>query len=287
MALAAFAAFVALFLIDRASLLVAPCSEYGSSQGDQKATNDDNCAAREGIIVAGIKAIADIEPEVWTALATIAIACFTLTLWLSTNKLWKAGEKQLIATQRPWVYVERIEIAGDLTFSDGEGSIPLRVTLKNMGNSPGIRVSVNVKLVASNQIDLLAEQGQFAFQFRRTPDRSEVRPELTSWPGDRLVFPIVAWMNSVEMPRFKPFADASPFPISLLAIVGCVDYEFSFVEGHHQTALIYDLFKLTLYPAAQFGKDYVPRPGAVLLSGTIPAGDLGLRLNFVGTGPID
>jgi hypothetical protein len=90
-----FAGLAALGLVDRASLLFAPCSEYGSPDSNEKRANQYNCSIREGIIVAGAERLIEVPPEVWTALATIAVAFFTLTLWRSTDKLWHAGERQL------------------------------------------------------------------------------------------------------------------------------------------------------------------------------------------------
>lgn len=90
----------ALFLIDRASLLIAPCSEYSGQQRDQKSSNNDNCAVREGVIVAGIERSSETKPEIWTVLATIAIAVFTLTLWLSSEKMWRVTRISTIAARR-------------------------------------------------------------------------------------------------------------------------------------------------------------------------------------------
>jgi hypothetical protein len=206
----------------------------------------------------------------------------------STDKLWLAGERQLAATQRPWVKVDSIRPISDLVFENGEGRIDLLITVSNKGNSPGLRVRVNVKLVASNQINLLQEQQTFAAVFRRNPVQNELRPELTSWPGDTIAFPVRAWLSSVEMPRFKPLADNTPFPITLLTIVGCVDYEFSFDSGHHQTGIIFDLRKNTLYPRSRFGPIYSDVDGAILLEdGGISKDDLSLSIGFVGTGPVD
>jgi hypothetical protein len=116
-AIAAIVAVAALFLIDRASLLVAPCSEYGSSQDNQKSANDDNCAVHEGIIVAGIERLFETPPDVWTALATIAIAGFTWTLWQSNEKMWKLtlrsveiAEKSLLAANNPIVTIGELEL---------------------------------------------------------------------------------------------------------------------------------------------------------------------------------
>jgi hypothetical protein len=51
--------------------------------------------ALAGIVAAGFNLVLSLKPEVWTALATAAIAMFTATLWWSTRRLWIAGERQL------------------------------------------------------------------------------------------------------------------------------------------------------------------------------------------------
>jgi hypothetical protein len=61
---------LAVTLIDRASLLIAPCSTGGGGYSDQKSTNDDNCAIREGIIIAGFEWLTERSPETWTALSS-------------------------------------------------------------------------------------------------------------------------------------------------------------------------------------------------------------------------
>jgi hypothetical protein len=175
-----------------------------------------------------------------------------------------------------------------LVFQNGEGQVPLTFALKNLGHSPAVRVSINVKLVLSNITNLLEAQKEYCEHFRKPLPPNALRPEFTLWPGDLLVFTVPAWMNSVDMPKFKEWADRTPFPIALLAVIGCIDYEFTFgEEGHHQTALIYDLHKISPYPRSQFGQVYSHIRGAVLLDGTIPESDLVLKFNIVGTGPID
>lgn len=94
-AIALLITILALALIDRASLFVAPCGPGGGSYSDQKGYEKDDCATHEGIIVAGIEWLFDSPPEIWTALASLMIAVFTGTLWYSTDKLWRSGEKQI------------------------------------------------------------------------------------------------------------------------------------------------------------------------------------------------
>jgi hypothetical protein len=87
--------FLALALIDRASLLIAPCGPGGGGYSDQKRSNDDNCASREGIVVSGVEWLTEETPESWAAFTSFLIAIFTGTLWYSTDKLWRSGERQM------------------------------------------------------------------------------------------------------------------------------------------------------------------------------------------------
>src|SRR5690242_11147579 len=91
---------VALVLIDRASLLIAPCGTGGGGYSDQKNPNDDNCSVREGIVITGIEWLSDRSPETWTAIASFAIAIFTWTLWQSSEKLWRISRISTIAARR-------------------------------------------------------------------------------------------------------------------------------------------------------------------------------------------
>ena len=219
---------------------------------------------------------------------TQAVAQASRDAAIAGNRQAAVAEKQLVAMHRPWVYVESVTPAGDFVFEAGEARLLLHVVVKNSGHSPGLRVSVNVKIVASNQISLLDEQKTFATNFRRDPNLNEVRPEVTSWPGDKIVFPVVAWLDSIDMTRFKPLSDGTPFPITLLAIVGCLNYEFSFAPGHHQTALIYTLRKKSPYPGAYLRDEIAGAGGAIRLDGTtVTQNDLVIGIGFEGTGPVD
>ena len=93
-------ALVGLALIDRASLLIAPCSSGGSGYSQQENPNDDDCATRQGIVIAGIEWLYGSKPEFWTAIASIAIAAFTFTLWTSNEKMWRITRQATKATRR-------------------------------------------------------------------------------------------------------------------------------------------------------------------------------------------
>ena len=94
----ALAIVIALALIDRASLWFAPCGPGGG-----------------GIVVAGAKLLLEFGPEVWTALATIAVAAFTLTLWLSSEKMWKVTARSIAVARRSADAAERSAKTAELS----------------------------------------------------------------------------------------------------------------------------------------------------------------------------
>jgi hypothetical protein len=75
-----------------------------------------------------------------TALATGAIGIFTLTLKLSTDKLWEAGEKQRRLYEdtakrqlRAYVFIQH----GEIKLINDDTAIMANITLKNFGTTPG------------------------------------------------------------------------------------------------------------------------------------------------------
>ena len=101
--------------------------------------------------------------NVLTLLATGIIAVFTTTLWWSTYKLWRAGERQLrvatkaakaaartaqalIDNQRPWVGLKHMDETQFVPHKQVGGI----VIVKNSGRTPAIKV----KLVGVDKIVL-------------------------------------------------------------------------------------------------------------------------------------
>jgi hypothetical protein len=96
----------------------------------------------------GLRFFGDVSAAI-TALATIAIAWFTLSLRESTNKLWNAGErqlKQITASSehqlRAYLYVDNktplIYMSG--TLARPVISIRVRTKIKNFGQTPAYRI---------------------------------------------------------------------------------------------------------------------------------------------------
>lgn len=219
------------------------------------------------------------------ALFTIILAGSTIGLWFSTSKLWNSAERQLIATQRPWVKVNTIALASDLVFENGEATLTLSVAVGNYGNSPGLRVRIDAGIIASNERNIFQAQRDFAGQFRQSPEADV--PELTSWRGDVIAMPVIARMDATELRRCQGIAARSDFPVLRLSIIGCITYEFDFADGWHQTGLLYMLRKWSPYPGALLQDQIANAQGAVRPEGRISEQDLAIAIGLEGTGPVD
>jgi hypothetical protein len=163
-------------------------------------------------------------------------------------------------------------------------------------------------LISSLLSDELASQREFCDAIKKSRDPvlqpRVLRAENTLFPDEETVINLRAWTNREQIERALKWAANIPDNKVNLTFVGCVYYEFTFAPGLHQTGIILDLKKKTLYPdntppasySAVFGEHYEPNmrtynpdriSDGVRLEGVIPADDLVLTRNIVGTGPID
>jgi hypothetical protein len=139
-----------LILVDRISLIFPPCFSYyiRPYQSHYESTEVYYCTTRDSLIVAAWKTLNSLPPEWLTAIATVTVACFTATLWLSTHRLWKAtlrsariAEQTLTDLERPYVFIyEPYFLPGS-----GPGSISQFVyTVSNQGRIAAIIEEVEI-----------------------------------------------------------------------------------------------------------------------------------------------
>jgi hypothetical protein len=173
------------------------------------------------------------------ALGALATAAFTLVLAFATIRLWNStsglheetkrlaglaeaqsndmkasitiaqraaevAEKTLIASDRPWVRIDP-EIAGELIFGTDDVSIPIRVTLKNIGKSPAFNVrfycelygditvaSKNARDCVHNRFSRLVALGDILF-----PDDEINYPRLDHLEGIPLTMALDAFKQTI------------------------------------------------------------------------------------------
>jgi hypothetical protein len=299
-----------LFLLLMAAILFAESFFFPAEYqicGANEYTHQKECAQHHGgpFVLLWIAAFLDGHNGVVTAIATIVIATFTWTLSRSTKDLWHAGEKQiavaqatadaakksadiaestLIATNRPWVSVD-ISIGSNLVYDDeGNARVIIKFVLKNVGSSPAANVWIDGEIVP-----VFGDSGPFQ---KAISERNKARAAglgnlgVTLFPGETQTHAHNLPISRASIKEYmeKMAADigeeaAKKIGMSFLAtLVGCVDYKFTFAEGHHQTGFILDLRKRDLTnPNLALHFD--------IAEGTIPAERLWLIQGFVGIAP--
>jgi hypothetical protein len=115
-------------------------------------TKEGHCTSYQVVPFVGIKAaqIIDRAGGIITALATIAIAIFTLTLKRATDKLWDAGEHQtniarqaMIAGERAFVFATGIAPFWEIDPTTKFYNWRFRPNWKNSGDTPTRRMTMH------------------------------------------------------------------------------------------------------------------------------------------------
>jgi len=115
----------------------------------------------------------------FVAAFTVILALSTIGLWLATNRLWEAGEKQIrvaaaaaeaakksadasLMALRPWVSCEAT-IISDLTHrTNGDPCITIRFTLESKGHSPAMGVRLYHRFHLLERIPVMFEHSLHA-----------------------------------------------------------------------------------------------------------------------------
>lgn len=145
-------------------------------------------------------------------------------------------QKLIVASQRAWLTVEVSLVKGQeqIVFSRDGAVLPIRIDIKNIGNSPAIKVSWPAWLIfAGSGLNPLQEQSLRCNKIRQQP--FGIGP--TIFPQDRYPDPDIQWSYGAgasweeinkRMPRI------------MVSLVGCVDYAFpTDPDVHHQTGFVY------------------------------------------------
>jgi hypothetical protein len=153
------------------------------------------------------------------------------------------GANQLELAERPWLSIDNksLFITNPLTFNSNGASMHIRYAWKNTGHSPAMHINSKNKLIILSmtklpQAEAAERQAALCDPLRKIP-RWRIL-EITVFPDDTFPFNEGLGLDESEIAAGLKSRDSSPAPhegyISI-ALVGCVDYQFSFVPEHHQT----------------------------------------------------
>jgi hypothetical protein len=170
----------------------------------------------------------------------------------ATRQSVSISQKEFEMNERPWVSpvgMPAIRSLLDLTPMPGfpkiaggyDGvSLGLDITVKNSGHSPARRIGLVANFVQSTDPNVFETQKKLCAQFQEPAPPKGIIFETTLFPGDDHTFQRVVSFRFVSGLRTR---DKDHKAIFYGVVVGCIDYQFMFAEGHHQTGFIFDLGK--------------------------------------------
>ncbi len=186
-----------------------------------------------------------------TALSGIAVAGFTLALWLSTEKLWKVAteqagdmkrsiqaaesaaraaidqaeiaERTLLANERAWVSVEVSEWTGIEFHRTGTASLDVTLLVKNIGKTIAINVQTVATMIANASNATLIGR-DWANEFRKDSATS------------RLLLPQQSYGREFGIGLDNPGESGESF---FPGIMACVTYQTLPDLSVHQTFVCY------------------------------------------------
>ena len=186
-----------------------------------------------------IVAAIDAHNGVITALATIAIAWFTLSLKQATDRLWDAGERQLklarealVADQRAWLIVTSFEIEnvkiGKIVDGAASATVEGIIKISNVGRTPALKSDVRVALVGNYGADFAAVQ-----EFALKSEKSDLIAGRLISAGETIEQEIWAHAPGEELYQYGMKGKIKPL------IVGCINYQNLQDSQVRQTAFVY------------------------------------------------
>jgi hypothetical protein len=147
------------------------------------------------------------------------------------------GRKALVADQRPWISVA-IEPAGPLTWNDGGFQVSYKITLKNIGKSPALRVTHAEAVVLNRNANLAAQQAGLAKMRALGP----IFGAANIMPGDdrQMIIRQPVDRQRVETEAVPGTAAGGPNLITPV-LIGTADYTTQFDAETRHTGFIYQI----------------------------------------------
>jgi hypothetical protein len=297
----------AIFVVGFIALIPA----HGEICKESQKTGEEACISYRLVpfLVIEIGKILDALGVAITALATIAIAWFTLTLRRSTDRLWDAGNEQrlsaegiakrqsddmkqsiavanrsatvaenaLIATDRAWISV-KAKITGPLVFEGDQIQIDLGFNIVNVGKSPATHVRLWAELCpdiveAKNRGNKAAEVEQMNL----------LDLGVVLFPGeDRKVdlpgraMKAADFRRIIEESKIHAKERGGDWDGSLAnpAVMVCVTYKLSGSRRHRHTVILYEVNHIEAAHLGWDGSEGETEPFNMTLVQTLMSGQV-------------
>jgi hypothetical protein len=192
---------------------------------------------------------------------TIVLAISTIGLWLATNRLWSAGERQLdlladtsatqsrdmekalIAANRAWIKIQ-IGVGGPIEYNVNGANFTLIYMLENVGKSPALNIVFHPRLIDYATGGITGELLKHIQLRKEFSIPASFGYGYALFPGEKLEQPITVSMTQEQIKEA-----AKQLPAIYPAVIGSVTYRTGLDDAVHQTGF-----------AVQIHRSEEPRP---------------------------
>jgi len=154
----------------------------------------------------------------------------------ASSKANDLSRQALIADQRPWIAIS-IEPAGPITWANGGMQVPFKITLKNIGKTPALRLRHIEAMVLDMNADLPGTQAMF----RKMLPAGGGIGAINLMPGDEAQLIINQQADAQNVERSSAAWAGEGPKLVLPVIVGSADYYTQFDTDVHTTGFIYEI----------------------------------------------
>jgi hypothetical protein len=150
--------------------------------------------------------------------------------------------EEMRADRRPWIALTKTDIFKPLTYNQYGASISLNFMIRNTGRTPALYVfpdpitKVSAAMLSSG-VDVIDEQEKYCRQSReRLP--SSVELGFTMFPDQTINYEIPLSFSKNDIDKARSLMPKDIFAFTPI-IIGCINYQFTFEPGKHQTWFSY------------------------------------------------
>jgi hypothetical protein len=223
------------------------------------------------ILTLAFKGKANIASAIVTAVGTLALAFATMYLAILANgqlsemqnaaqqtntaisalqQAAKAAteandltQRTFIAAQRPWIFYDTAEITEPLVIDENRFELKFTLFIKNYGRTPAKELIPwpSVVFLGFNQQNPVAEQKKWCESARhlaKAPNSRTLGPSDTVSP-----LPIGVRVDGETMHEVLKGAGVAKNGV-LPIVIGCIDYQSTFENVHHQTAFMFNIYRV-------------------------------------------
>lgn len=192
-----------------------------------------------------------------------------------------AMKAEMELTERPWVHIKNIEFTAPILFNETGIIISINMIIENIGHYPAMNIWRDIGAMPMPINANPADEQKKICDARKAKAVGADGHGFDLFPGDNTILPLTFTISRQEIEKIRSMPIQTNIGFDSLGfaiyIYGCIDYGFTFSDGHHQTPFIHEIDKIAPAPKKGFvhftmDESAVPAAALIMLDNPYLAG---------------